>query len=131
EPNRIAVMTKMHHATVDGVSGASLVSELCSLEPGAPPFGADQHRPAPKRPRDRDIVLDGLVGYAKRPLQLANVLPHTLGAIPSWIGRARRGAAMPAPFTAPRTSFNATITGHRCVAFARLSLDEVKEIKNA
>jgi WS/DGAT/MGAT family acyltransferase len=38
---------------------------------------------------------------------------------------------MPAPFTAPRTSFNGTITGHRSIAFARLDLDEVKEIKNA
>jgi diacylglycerol O-acyltransferase len=132
EPDRIAVMTKMHHATVDGVSGASLVSELCSIEPDAPPFGAEQeHPPTPRRPRDRDIVIDGLIGVAKRPLRLATVLPGTLGAIPNWIGRARRGAAMAAPFTAPRTSLNGTITGHRTVAFARLDLDEIKEIKNA
>ena len=129
---RLAVMTKMHHATVDGVSGASLVSELCSLEPDAPPFGAQKDpEPLPRRPRDRDIVIDGVIGVAKRPLHLVNVLPHTLQAIPNWIGRARRGRAMPAPFTAPRTSFNGTITGHRSIAFARLDLDEVKQIKNA
>ena len=128
----LAVMTKMHHATVDGVSGASLVSELCSLEPDAPPFGAQKEpEPTPKRPRDRAIVLGGLLGVARRPLHLANVLPHTLTAVPDWIGRARRGAAMPAPFTAPRTSFNGTITGHRSIAFTRLDLDAVKEIKNA
>ncbi|HEY2271829.1 MAG TPA: wax ester/triacylglycerol synthase family O-acyltransferase [Jatrophihabitantaceae bacterium] len=134
EPNRIAVMTKMHHATVDGVSGASLVSEVCSLEPDAPPLsscGASDDAAPAKRPRDRDIVLDGLFGFAKRPLHLAAVLPHTLSTIPNWITRARRGAAMPAPFTAPRTSFNGTITGHRSVAFARLELAEVKEVKNA
>ena len=90
-----------------------------------------EHPPTPKRPRDRDIVIDGLIGVAKRPLRLATVLPGTLGAIPNWIGRARRGAAMAAPFTAPRTSLNGTITGHRTVAFARLDLDEIKEIKNA
>jgi WS/DGAT/MGAT family acyltransferase len=129
---RLAVMTKMHHATVDGVSGASLISELCSLEPDAPPFGAQKDpEPLPKRPRDRDIVLDGVLGVAKRPLRLVNVLPHTMQAIPNWIGRARRGKAMPAPFTAPRTSFNGTITGHRSIAFTRLDLDYVKEIKNA
>src|SRR5689334_15259540 len=33
---QIAVVTKMHHATVDGVSGANLMSMLCSLEPDAP-----------------------------------------------------------------------------------------------
>ncbi len=129
---RLAIVTKMHHATVDGVSGASLISELCSLEPDAPPFGAQkEQQPLPKRPRDRDIVIDGVVGFAKRPLRLVNVLPGTMQAIPNWIGRARRGAAMPAPFTAPRTSFNGTITGHRSIAFTRLNLDDVKEIKNA
>jgi diacylglycerol O-acyltransferase len=128
---RVAVMTKMHHATVDGVSGASLVSELCSLEPGAPPMSQSAHPLPERRPRDREIVLDGLIGLAKRPLKLARVLPSTVGALEGWIQRARRGAAMPAPFSAPRTSFNGMVTGHRAVAFTRLDLGDVKEVKNA
>jgi len=128
----IAVMTKMHHATVDGVGGASLVSELCSIEPDAAPMsGGVTSQPAPPRPRDRDIVLDGIVGIAKRPVKFAQVLPGTLGTLPRWVQRARSGRAMPAPFTAPRTSLNATVTSHRTVAFTRLKLDDVKEIKNA
>ncbi|MDT4892562.1 MAG: diacylglycerol O-acyltransferase / wax synthase [Pseudonocardiales bacterium] len=128
---RLAVMTKMHHATVDGISGANLVSDLCSLEPGAPPI-VDTGHPAPARaPRDRDIVIDGLVGVAKRPLKLVRVLPETLGVLPGWVQRARRGRAMPAPFSAPRTSFNGTVTGHRTVAFTRLDLALVKAVKNA
>ncbi len=128
----IAVVTKMHHATVDGVSGASLVSELCSLEPGAEPMAAAVARTAPpKRPSDTRIVLDGALRLAARPVKFARLLPSTVGVLPSWVGRSRRGAAMPAPFTAPRTSFNGTITGHRTVAFARMDLDAVKEVKNA
>ena len=128
----LAVLTKMHHATVDGVSGASLVSALCSLEPDAPPFAGLHERTSPSpRPRDRDIVLDGMLGMARRPLRLAQVLPHTLATVPDWVRRARRGSAMPAPFSAPRTSFNATVTGHRTVAFTQVDLAEVKEIKNA
>ena len=128
----IAVMTKMHHATVDGVGGASLVSELCSIEPGAGPLSGDEpHPPAAARPSDREIVLNGMLNMAKRPVKFAQVLPGTLGTLPRWVQRARRGAAMPAPFTAPRTSLNATVTPHRAVAFTRLDLDDVKEIKNA
>jgi diacylglycerol O-acyltransferase len=128
----IAVMTKMHHATVDGVSGASLVSELCSLEPDAPPITAGQPRTsAPRRPSDAEIRLDGALRLAKRPMKLARLLPQTLGVVPQWFDRARRGRAMPAPFTAPRTSFNGTITGHRSVAFVRMPLDDVKAVKNA
>ena len=33
---RLAVMTKVHHAAVDGVTGANLMSQLCSVEPDAP-----------------------------------------------------------------------------------------------
>jgi WS/DGAT/MGAT family acyltransferase len=131
----IAVMTKMHHATVDGVSGANLVSELCSLEPDAPPIAAalaPQSPPAPlRRPSDARIIADGVLRVARRPVDFARLLPGTLGVLPAWIERARAGRAMPAPFTAPRTSFNGTITGHRSVAFARMNLADVKEVKNA
>jgi len=128
----IAVMTKMHHATVDGVSGANLVSELCSLEPGDAPLPAPAvTEPAARRPSDLRIAVDGALRLARRPVKFARLLPPTVGVLPEWIGRARRGTAMPAPFTAPRTSFNGTITGHRSVAFARLDLADVKEIKNA
>jgi WS/DGAT/MGAT family acyltransferase len=75
-------------------------------------------------------VIDGLLGIAKRPIKLARVLPDTIGVLPAWVQRSRRGTAMPAPFTAPRTSFNGTVTGHRSVAFMRLSLADVKEVKN-
>lgn len=52
---RIAVFTKMHHATVDGVSGASLLSHLCSLEPHAPP--APGERPDQERvPSDLELA---------------------------------------------------------------------------
>jgi WS/DGAT/MGAT family acyltransferase len=45
----------------------------------------------------------------------------------------RRGGAsgMPAPFRAPRTSFNATVTAHRNIAYTSVALDDIKTIKNA
>jgi len=38
ESGKVAIFTKMHHCTVDGVSGANAISFLCSLEPDAPPL---------------------------------------------------------------------------------------------
>src|SRR5207344_2289378 len=76
ENGSVAVMTKMHHSTVDGVSGASLVSELCSLEPEAGPMtGGRPRTPAPRRPRDARIVADGLLRVARRPLKFARLVP--------------------------------------------------------
>ena len=47
------------------------------------------------------------------------------------VGRARAGTAMAAPFSAPRTSFNGTITGHRAIALADMDLEDIREIKTA
>ena len=38
---------------------------------------------------------------------------------------------MAAPLTAPRTSFNGTITSHRAIALAQMDLDDIKEVKAA
>lgn len=127
----LAIMTKMHHAIVDGVTGATLIGALCSLEPDQPPVITADPGPPPQPVRDRDMILDGLIRFSKRPLRLPALLPETLGVVPSWIRRGRHGTAMPAPFRAPRTSFNGTVTNHRTVAYTQLSFAAVKEVKNA
>lgn len=131
ENGHIAVMSKMHHAGVDGVTGANMMSELCGLEPDTP---RSDPATAPKgagTANSIDIALGGLLAVASRPARLARLVPDSLAVLPEWIGRARRGQAMPAPFTAPRTALNGTITGHRNIAYAQLDLEKVKQVKNA
>ncbi len=126
---QIAVFTKMHHATVDGVSGANLISHLCTLEPDIPPVPAAQVL-TDRVPGDLELAGRGLVSSVTRPLELAKLLLPMAGIVTHWVGRARRGTAMPAPFTAPRTSFNGTVTGHRSAAFADFDLVDVKKVKD-
>src|SRR5437763_1492233 len=59
------------------------------------------------------------------------LLPDLLGMAPQWLGRTLKRTGMPVPFTAPRTSFNRTITSLRSVAYTSLRLDDVKLVKNA
>lgn len=131
---RIAVFSKMHHASVDGVSGSNMISYLCSLEPDAPPLdSADapgalvQHRV----PSDWELFGRGVASTVAKPWQLARLVTPTVRTLVETGKRARRGTAMAAPLTAPRTSFNGTITGHRSIAFTDISLDDIKAIKNA
>lgn len=124
---RIAVMTKVHHAAVDGVTGANLMSKLCTTEPDAPP-------PDPVHGHgggtELEIAVSGAVRFATRPLKLVNVLPNTVSTVIDTVKRARNGLTMAPPFAAPRTAFNANVTGHRNVAFAHLDLDDIKTVKN-
>ncbi|OBG19753.1 diacylglycerol O-acyltransferase [Mycobacterium sp. 852002-51057_SCH5723018] len=124
---RVAVMTKVHHSGVDGVTGANLMSQLCATEADAPP----------PDPVDGvgggsgwQIAAGGLVRFATRPLQLANVVPQTMSSLMATARKALEGQAMARPFAAPRTAFNASISGRRNIAYAQLDLEDVKKVKN-
>ncbi|MEI2712966.1 MAG: wax ester/triacylglycerol synthase family O-acyltransferase [Nocardioides sp.] len=131
EGGRIAVLTKMHHATVDGVSGANLISHLCSLEPDAPPLMSGTALPNTAEPSDLNLLARAVVSNLARPLGAARLVLPSVSALGNTLGRVRRGKAMAAPFTAPRTSFNGTITGHRVLGLAEIPLAAVKDVKNA
>jgi diacylglycerol O-acyltransferase len=130
---QIAVFSKMHHSSVDGVSGSNMISYLCSLEPDAPPLDAadPSANGHPRVPSDLELVGRGVVSTMTKPWQLAKLVTPTVRTLAETVSRAREGTAMAAPLTAPRTSFNGTITGHRSIAFTDISLEDIKKIKNA
>ncbi|HEX2213460.1 MAG TPA: wax ester/triacylglycerol synthase family O-acyltransferase [Mycobacterium sp.] len=127
EGGRLVVLTKVHHAGVDGVTGANLMSKLCSTEPDAPPPDPVD---GPGDANPIEIAVTGAVKFATRPLKLVNALPVTVSSVLDTVRRARNGLAMSPPFAAPKTAFNTNVTGHRNIAFAQLDLEDVKTIKN-
>jgi diacylglycerol O-acyltransferase / wax synthase len=124
---RLALMTKVHHAGVDGVTAANLMSKLCTTE-------ADAAAPDPVDgvggASGWQIAAGGLVRFAARPLHLANVMPDTVSSVVGTLRRAREGQTMARPFAAPRTVFNARISGRRNIALAKLDLEDIKTVKN-
>jgi diacylglycerol O-acyltransferase / wax synthase len=127
EGGTIAIMTKVHHAGVDGVSGANLMSVLCSTEPDAPPPDPVE---GPGGVNPIELAVTGLIGFATRPLKLAKVLPLTAASVVETVRRGVSGTAMTAPFMAPQTAFNGKVTAHRNVAWAQLDLEDIKTVKN-
>lgn len=123
----IGLMIKVHHAAVDGVSAANLISKLCDIEPDAPP---PESVDGPGGATRWEIAAGGFMRSLTRPWQLARVVPATMSTVISSITRARSGTAMAAPFKAPSTVFNAEITSDRTIALAQLELDDVKRVKD-
>jgi WS/DGAT/MGAT family acyltransferase len=109
------------------------MAELFDLEPDASPRKAvpDDWEPE-RRPGELELIGRALYDVASRPVGVVKLLPSTLLGLGKIVNRRTRGApGMPAPFTAPRTSFNATLTPHRIVSFVNVSLDDVKTVKTA
>ncbi|MGE2689058.1 WS/DGAT/MGAT family O-acyltransferase [Mycolicibacterium pulveris] len=123
----IALMIKVHHAAVDGVSAGNLIAQLCDLQPDAPPPDPVD---GPGGAGRLEIVAGGLLKFLTRPLELTRAVPATVSTVVGTIGRALNGRAMAAPFKAPATVFNAEITSDRTLALAQLELDDVKRVKD-
>jgi diacylglycerol O-acyltransferase / wax synthase len=132
---RVALFAKMHHAVIDGVTGVSMMGQLFGFGAlgGNGPVPQARWRPQPS-PGALELFGLGVLGRLRTPLEVARLLPATAGRLGAtgWNVAARRlrGGATVAPFRAPRTSFNATLTPHRTVAFTDVPLNSVKTVKD-
>lgn len=149
----VAMLTKIHHAVIDGMSGAEIMGLLLDLGPDAPALPpAERWRgEAETAPSRAGMLARGLLGLPRYPLRALSALPRAvpniedtpLRAVPgaSLVGsaaaRAVRVVGREIPvregrrLTAPKTRFNGRISPHRKFAFGSLPLDGVKAVKNA
>jgi WS/DGAT/MGAT family acyltransferase len=136
EHGAIAVLARMHHSTIDGVSGSSLATQILDLEPKpVDETPLEQDWEPEHRPSDFELVRHAIVSRLRRPLPLGLALatPNLARSVINVV-RLRRDPTRTSggtPLTAPRTPFNAPLTPHRRVAFTSVPLAEVKAIKNA
>jgi WS/DGAT/MGAT family acyltransferase len=133
EDGKIALVTKMHHSTIDGVSGAELLGVLFDLEPEPPKAEGGPERQLDSRiPSGIELVSQALLANTIRPWDLGRMFWRTGTAI-AGIRRVRQSggtgkAAL--PLTAPRTSINVAVHARRRTAFAAASLADAKNLKD-
>jgi WS/DGAT/MGAT family acyltransferase len=136
ERDRFAILTKTHHAMVDGVSGVDIATVLFDLEPIPKPVEiADDWRPKPE-PSTKDLVGRGATDVAKAPWRLGNRVleavrnPETtarkLGEAAEGLGEFASAFADPAP----DVPLNQPIGPHRRFVWARSELATFKRIKD-
>lgn len=133
EHGHVAVLSKVHHAAIDGVSGAELVVNLLDLTPEPRQIEAPEEPWRPDRvPTDVEKLAYALASLARQPVRAAKAVRRTTLAALNLRQRNRRPDVNPppAPFSAPRTPLNTAITPHRRFAFASVPLSEVKAVKN-
>jgi WS/DGAT/MGAT family acyltransferase len=131
EAGRVAVVAKMHHATIDGVSGANLMGHLFDLEPRpVEPPPTDNWRPQ-ATPSELELTGRALADWARRPVRLASGAAGLAATLGRTVGRRvlGRGGRMATPFSAPATVLGGAITPHRRVVMSDVALDDVKVMK--
>jgi diacylglycerol O-acyltransferase len=133
ENGHVAVLTKVHHAAIDGVSGNEITVAMLQLSPDdeAPPPEEEWH---PDRiPTEVERLGYAANSLARQPYRLAKTLRRTAQTALRTRQRNSQPDVDPPPgfFAAPRTSFNVSLTPHRNFAMTSVSLTDVKSVKNA
>jgi diacylglycerol O-acyltransferase / wax synthase len=127
-PGSFAVLTKTHHAAIDGVSGAELTAVINDFAPDAPPPPAPDVPPPEQLPSPYELMMRAGVNNATQPQRFVEFMQRAMPLMSVYPGAAPR---VPAPVAAPRTRFNGTVTAHRVVENRSFDLGEVRRIKSA
>jgi WS/DGAT/MGAT family acyltransferase len=146
ESGRVAVLTKIHHSVIDGLSGAEIMALLLDLTPEGrevpPPVEEDLADPPPSTMQMLGL---GVLGLPRYPVRILRSLPKAMpnlndtafgvlpgvGTLSRIAGLARRDGQPRPSFVAPKTKFSGRLSPHRRFVFGQMSLADFKAAKNA
>jgi diacylglycerol O-acyltransferase / wax synthase len=133
---RFALLTKTHHAVVDGVSGVDIATVLFDLRPVPEPAEPEESWIPDPEPSAAAMVARGVEELAKAPIGLARrvegAVEHPertlarLGEALEGIGELGWALANPAP----DVPLNQPIGSHRRFEWVRCDLGQFKRVKN-
>ncbi len=121
--DRFALVTKVHHAAVDGVSGIELMTILLSPEPSLVPHQVQRPVSTDTVPSDGQMLVNALGELMRHPPWFART---SAVATPEPLDMLTPPDEMPRRWKSP---LNATITPHRSVVFTDVALDAVRTVK--
>ncbi|MFL5860221.1 MAG: WS/DGAT/MGAT family O-acyltransferase [Solirubrobacteraceae bacterium] len=134
---KFALLSKTHHALVDGVSGVDIATVLFDTSPEPMPVATPDHDWIPRPlPSGAQLLADALIERATVPGEIARGVKATLRGprnVAAGVGRALGGMTAMARAglqAAPNTTLNVRIGPHRRFTWVRGDLQQFKAIKN-
>jgi len=137
ERNRFAILTKTHHAMVDGISGVDIGTVLFDVEPVPEPAPVDDDWAPQPEPSSADLMARGARDLVAAPVGLveraAEAVRHPETAARRAVDALEAVGEVVGAFAdpAPDVPLNQPIGPHRRFVWARGELDTFKRIKNA
>ena len=131
---RWALLNKVHHAMIDGISGHDLLETLLDLEPGDGAIPSARVWVPQPAPSTRDLLSDAAVVTVTRPVETVKASVSVFAssqAMQLAAGRAVGLARFGRKVARSESVLNGPIGPHRRWAWAHGSLEEVKAVKNA
>jgi WS/DGAT/MGAT family acyltransferase len=125
-----ALLTKIHHAAIDGATGAEITAALHDLSPEGSVVAPDRQWVAERPPSDLELMLRTYGNNVRQPFRLLKVLSDAVPAV-ARVQRQLRREELHRAGDVPRTLFNATVSPHRVFEGRDFALSDVKAIRRA
>ena len=131
-PGCFALISKIHHAAIDGVSGVELTSAIHDLDADMrTPEKPDTWRPE-NMPRVAELLSRSYVNSLIHPFRVAETLSRSLPGMNRLGEELRRGRVkLNTNRPVPRTRLNGKVGAHRVWDAAFFPLADIRAIKNA
>lgn len=130
-----AILTRVHHAAVDGTAVAELTWGLHDLSPEGDSADKVQTRQTIREPSNLEMAGRAWWNNAVSPLRLARPVSHILPAVGNKLLQLAGERLSPAveehaaATAVPNTRFNGRVTPYRVFTSTRFSLDEFKTLR--
>ncbi len=129
-----AVLSKTHHALVDGVSGTDLLAVIMDLSPDQQPLPTLPWEPSPS-PSAFNLAVDASLELMRSPYEQLNALRHAVSvprqALVEGVSVLRGLLAMTGLATkrTPASSLNGPLGPHRRYGWASTTVSDIKAIR--
>jgi WS/DGAT/MGAT family acyltransferase len=132
---RSALVAKLHHALLDGVSGASVIAQFLDLAPRERVVEEPEPWDPDPLPSSATLMRYAMSGMARQPSVIAEALHRSVDALNEIGSHNRRlsdeGEVTPPPmFSAPRTRLNGTLSSRRRYASVSVPLADIKLVRH-
>lgn len=129
-PGSYAMVTKVHHAAIDGMSGIDLMEAMHTLTPDAPaPDKPDKWKPE-KVPSPVELLGKSYVNALLNPMKQLEVAAKAAPGLAKVVsGLVKKEFGLSGEMVAPKTRFNKAISANRVVEGRSLPLADVKAIR--
>ena len=131
-PGSYAMVTKVHHAAIDGMSGIDLMEALHTLDANTPPPNEPDTWEGEDPPKLAELLAKSWVNNLANPMRQLDAAARAMPGVAKAIqGLVAKDFKIHGEMMAPRTRFNTVISAGRVVEGRSVPLADIKAIRTA
>lgn len=128
-PGCFAVLSKMHHAAIDGASGVEVAAAIHDLSPSYSTSVVADSVKKERTPTNTELFWRAQLNNIKTPLRVFEVAKNTIPGVAKMAAGLYKGK-LSRVTDIPRTRFNTNVSPHRVFDAVEFKLEDIKAIKN-